>query len=69
MQALGHQTNVPLRLEQAAIVYPMDYLVLQGRCWILDGVHRLAKHFVLEHKTVQARLHDESVIPNIKVVD
>ncbi|CAH1073389.1 hypothetical protein NTG1052_20074 [Candidatus Nitrotoga sp. 1052] len=47
--------------------YPIDILKLQDKQWILDGVHRIAKHFMLGNATLPARIHDESIIAKIRV--
>jgi hypothetical protein len=54
-----HQTQ---RLEQADAKYPIDVLIMRDQQFILDGVHRIAKHFILNSSTIPARFHDESVI-------
>jgi hypothetical protein len=54
-----HQTQ---RLEQADVKYPIDVLIMQDQQFTLDGVHRIAKHFILNSSTIPARFHDESVI-------
>jgi len=55
------------RLKDVKLDYPIDVLVFQERRWILDGVHRIAKHFMLSTPTIPVRFHDETVIPSIKV--
>lgn len=55
------------RLQQTELHYPIDVLVMQDKRWILDGVHRIAKHFVLNHSTLCVRFHDESIIPAIQL--
>jgi hypothetical protein len=54
-----HQTQ---RLEQADVKCPIDVLIMQDQQFILDGVHRIAKHFILNSSTIPARFHNESVI-------
>ena len=54
------------RLEEVRLDYPIDVLLFQERRWILDGVHRIAKHFMLNLSTIPVRFHDEAVIPSIK---
>ena len=55
------------RLHQVDIAYPIDILRFQGRPWVLDGVHRIAKHFILNTSSLPARFHDENIIPAISV--
>lgn len=55
------------RLNEANLGFPVDLLIIEEKRWILDGVHRIAKHFVLGSRTIPARFHDESVIPQIIV--
>jgi len=55
------------RLHQVDLIYPIDILRFQGRPWVLDGVHRIAKHFILNSFTLPARFHDEKIIPAISV--
>ena len=59
-----HQSQ---RLREAALRYPIDVLVAQEKWWILDGVHRIAKHFTLKKPTLTVRFHDESIIPAIRL--
>ncbi|MES2923058.1 MAG: hypothetical protein V4819_15995 [Verrucomicrobiota bacterium] len=58
-----HQTE---RIQKTDIGYPLDFLVMDGRHWILDGVHRLAKIYQLGVEFIKIRVHAESVIPQIK---
>ncbi|MCX9155649.1 hypothetical protein OPU71_05865 [Niveibacterium sp. 24ML] len=62
-RASAHQTR---RLNNADLRYPIDVLLISEKRWILDGVHRIAKHFAQNHSTLLARFHDESVIPFIR---
>jgi hypothetical protein len=55
------------RLRETELGYPIDALALQEKWWILDGVHRIARHFVLNMPTIAGRLHDESVISAIRL--
>jgi len=55
------------RLQQTELRFPIDVLIMQEKRWILDGVHRIAKHVMLGKPTLFARFHDESIIPEIKV--
>jgi hypothetical protein len=55
------------RLQQIELQYPIDVLVAQDKRWILDGVHRVAKHFIANSPTLSVRFHDESIIPVIKL--
>jgi hypothetical protein len=61
-----HQTQ---RIHDSRIEFPIDLLRYQGRDWVLDGVHRLAKLIAIGEKTVRVRVHDETVIPRIKNED
>lgn len=54
------------RLANTQLGYPLDFLLADGRRWILDGAHRLAKHYQLGDPSVAIRFHDESVIPRIR---
>ena len=54
------------RLQRTELQHPIDVLLAQDQRWILDGVHRIAKHFILNSPTLAVRLHAESVIPIIK---
>jgi hypothetical protein len=58
-----------LRLEEVDLRFPIDVLVLDGKRWILDGVHRLARHFSLKREVLSARFHDASIIPAIQLRD
>ncbi|HZX30079.1 MAG TPA: hypothetical protein VFF03_01885 [Rhodocyclaceae bacterium] len=53
------------RLQNVDLQHPIDVLVAQEKRWILDGVHRIAKHFILNTSTLAVRFHDESVIPAV----
>lgn len=57
------------RLQKTELRYPIDVLTLQGKRWILDGVHRIAKNFTLNKSILAVRLHDESVIPTIRLAN
>lgn len=54
------------RLQQVELQYPIDVLLAQDKRWILDGVHRITKHFILNSPTLAVRFHAESIIPTIK---
>lgn len=54
------------RLDQTELEYPIDILLMQDRRWVLDGVHRIAKHFILKHSTIPIRYHNENFISEIK---
>jgi len=54
------------RLQETQTQYPIDVLVMNERRWILDGVHRIAKHFASNSAVVSVRFHDESIIPAIE---
>jgi hypothetical protein len=55
------------RLQEAELRYPIDILASKGRRWILDGIHRIAKNISLNKSSLAIRIHDESVIPTIKI--
>ena len=55
------------RLKDVKLDYPIDVLIFQERRWILDGVHRIAKHLMLNIPTLPVRFHEEAVIQLIKV--
>jgi len=59
----AHQTE---RIQKTDIGYPLDFIVMDGRHWILDGVHRLAKIYQLGLQFINVRYHAESIIPRIK---
>jgi hypothetical protein len=50
------------RLNAARLEYPLDFLIFEGNKWILDGVHRLAKHRLLNNDIIEVRFHNESSI-------
>jgi len=53
------------RTMAADLNYPLDIMFWKGRWLLLDGLHRLAKAFVLEAKTVQVRKVPIDAIPLI----
>lgn len=55
------------RITNTDVSYPLEFLDYRNRCWILDGVHRLAKLYISGSSKVNVRIHDESVIPHIRV--
>lgn len=55
------------RLHETELRYPIDVLVAQEKRWILDGVHRIAKHFIRNESSIAVRFHDESVIAAISL--
>lgn len=55
------------RLQETDTQHPIDVLVAGNKRWILDGVHRIAKHFTQNRPSLYARFHHESVIPNISL--
>ena len=57
-----HQTS---RVQKAATFYPIDLLVFNRKIWILDGVHRIAKLYVMKQSELSARYHSPNCIPNI----
>lgn len=59
-----HQSK---RVQGAQLRYPIDMLQFQEKLWILDGVHRIAKHVIEGSARIQVRIHDESIIPIIRV--
>jgi len=59
-----HQTERILKTDTA---YPLEFLEYRGQCWILDGVHRLAKLYISGVERVDIRIHEEAVIPLIQV--
>ena len=69
-QVMRHPGSSPYqcqRLNDVDLAYPIDVLIYRNRRWILDGVHRIAKHLILKHTTLPARFHDAAVIPAIAV--
>jgi hypothetical protein len=59
----AYQTD---RLKNVDTTYPLDFLILEGRKWILDGVHRLAKLYLFQKEIINVRLHPDTCIPAIK---
>lgn len=55
------------RIAQTDICHPLDFLLYGGHSWILDGVHRLAKHHILGSETIMARFHPPTQIPIIRL--
>ena len=55
------------RLKKVNIAHPLDFLIHKGRKWILDGIHRLAKLYMLKEKMINVRLHPDTCIPAIKI--
>lgn len=55
------------RIRAAWLEYPIDVLLMHEKRWILDGVHRIAKHFSLGHTSLPVRFHGESVVPGIRL--
>lgn len=55
-----------LRMKEAALHYPLDFLMFQGSLRVLDGLHRLAKAHVKGHAVVALRVHDEVVASRIR---
>lgn len=55
------------RLKKADITYPLDFLIHKGSNWILDGIHRLAKLYILKEEMINVRLHSDTCIPAIKI--
>lgn len=47
------------------ISYPLDIMNWKGRWLLLDGLHRLAKHYLLNNKTIKVRKVPTEKIPNI----
>ena len=52
----------------ADIVFPLEFLEYCDRCWILDGVHQLARLYMTGTQEVDIRIHEASIIPHIRVV-
>jgi hypothetical protein len=44
---------------------PLELFESFGRWVIMDGYHRLARHFLEESKTIPVRFHDRSLLPAI----
>ena len=55
------------RLVEADLRFAIDILWLNNRRWVLDGVHRIAKHFTLNTPELQVRFHDASIIADLSV--
>lgn len=54
------------RLNRVNLDYPVDVLLMDGRRWILDGVHRITKHIMLDNPTLPVRFHSERAISAIR---
>jgi len=54
------------RLQQTKLQCPIDVLIAEEKRWILDGVHRIAKHFILNRSTLSVRFHNDDIIQAIK---
>ena len=54
------------RVINADLNWPIDVLKYDGRIWVLDGVHRIAKAYINKVLTMSVRIHDTMVIPLIK---
>ncbi|RYD23082.1 MAG: hypothetical protein EOP88_05605 [Verrucomicrobiaceae bacterium] len=57
------------RVRMADMRYPIDFVETDGRLWILDGVHRLARHYQMGTVFIRVRCHPGSVIPRIVTGD
>jgi len=55
------------RVLGADVGFPIDLLLYQEREWILDGVHRLAKLFLIGAESAKVRVHSEGIIPLISL--
>ena len=55
------------RLKNVDITCPLDFLIHKRRKWILDGVHRLAKLYILQEEMINVRFHSDTCIPVIKI--
>ena len=54
-----------IRVRNSDIFYPIDVMEKNGRLVILDGLHRLMKHYILMHDKVIIRKIPSSEIPKI----
>jgi hypothetical protein len=54
------------RVQRADISFPIDMMDYRGQRWILDGVHRLAKLYLMHSEWVALRLHSEAIIDEIR---
>ena len=54
------------RLQQTELQHPIDVLIAEEKRWVLDGVHRIAKHFILNRSTLSVRFHNDYIIQAIK---
>ncbi|MFO6425498.1 hypothetical protein [Motilimonas sp. KMU-193] len=55
------------RVEKADIQYPIDFIFENGTYYILDGLHRLARHKLLGNRTVKVRRHKLEIRTKIQV--
>jgi hypothetical protein len=53
------------RIQKADTDFPIDLLRYQEREWILDGVHRLAKLFIIGAESARVRVHSDGIISRI----
>ncbi len=56
------------RIEDADTRWPLDFLLYQGRPWILDGVHRLARHRMEGAEVIRVRFHPQDVARHIEPI-
>ncbi|MFD2177169.1 hypothetical protein [Veronia pacifica] len=64
MNLYPHQKD---RVENADIQYPIDLIFENGTYYILDGLHRLARHKLMGNKTIKARRHKLEIRTKIQV--
>ena len=64
-EATPHQFE---RLMNADLSYPIDMLSYENRTWILDGIHRLAKAYLLNKDVLELRIHEHEVITRITML-
>ena len=61
-ERVPHQTQ---RIHEARIEFPIDLIRYQGREWVLDGVHRIARLSLMGVDTMKVRVHEETALPRI----
>lgn len=64
MNLYPHQKE---RVENADVRYPVDFIFENDTYYILDGLHRLARHKLMGNKTVRIRKHKLEIRTKIQV--
>lgn len=56
IQGVAHSTNERKRIDDADTTYPLDLFEHEGKLFVLDGLHRLAKLYSGGEETVAVRI-------------